>query len=159
MNNKKAKKKVKEEKKQFFMSRCASTCRRWRGLSLSCEFSRRDLIELRKCFSGHRKQIKRFVFMEAELKRTNVNVLQEELEKRKSRLEEQMAEAEELKKFRDKRGKAILVLVESLLTSEERENYVAMLEKMVRVVGERKEVEEKITRGEQQIQALTEALR
>ena len=87
-----------------------------------------------------------------------MKTLQEELEKRKSRLEEQMAEAAELKKFRDKRGKAILVLVESLLTSEERENYVAMLEKMVRVVGERKEVEEKITRGEQQIQALTEAL-
>ena len=88
-----------------------------------------------------------------------IRILQEELEKRKSRLEEQMAEAAELKKFRDKRGKAILVLVESLLTSEERENYVAMLEKMVKVVGERKEVEEKITRGEQQIQALTEALR
>ena len=88
-----------------------------------------------------------------------IRILQEELEKRKSRLEEQMAEAAELKKFRDKRGKAILVLVESLLTSEERENYVAMLEKMVKVVAERKEVEEKITRGEQQIQALTEALR
>ena len=88
-----------------------------------------------------------------------ISILQEELEKRKSRLEEQMAEAAELKKFRDKRGKAILVLVESLLTSEERENYVAMLAKMVRVVAERKEVEEKITRGEQQIQALTEALR
>ena len=87
------------------------------------------------------------------------DILQEELEKRKSRLEEQMAEAAELKKFRDKRGKAILVLVESLLTSEERENYVAMLAKMVRVVAERKEVEEKITRGELQIQALTEALR
>ena len=88
-----------------------------------------------------------------------ISILQEELEKRKSRLEEQMAEAAELKKFRDKRGKAILVLVESLLTSEERENYVAMLAKMVRVVAERKEVEEKITRGELQIQALTEALR
>jgi len=91
--------------------------------------------------------------------RTQETDQKEELEKRKSRLEEQMAEAAELKKFRDKRGKAILVLVESLLTSEERENYVAMLEKMVRVVAERKEVEEKITRGELQIQALTEALR
>merc|ERR1712004_769628 len=91
--------------------------------------------------------------------RTQETDQKEELEKRKSRLEEQMSEAEELKKFRDKRDKAILVLVESLLTSEERENYVAMLEKMMKVVGERKEVEEKITRGEQQIQALTEALR
>ena len=56
------KKKVKE-KKTIFYSRCASTCRRWRDLSLSCEFSRRDLRGLRRCFSGHRKPIKRFVFM------------------------------------------------------------------------------------------------
>lgn len=118
----------------------------------------------------HLQEVERLVtllrVLKARLERTEKMFLRtqetdqkEELEKRKIRLEEQMAEAEELKKFRDKRGKAILVLVESLLTSEERENYVAMLEKMVRVVGERKEVEEKITRGEQQIQALTEALR
>ena len=83
--------------------------------------------------------------------------LQEQLEKRKSRLDEQLAEAEELKKFRDKRGKAILTLLESLLSAEETEKYVAMLERMVRVVVERREVEEKIVRGEQQIQALAQA--
>merc|ERR1712001_219811 len=72
----------------------------------------------------------------------------EQLEKRKSRLEEQLSEAEELKKFRDKRGKAILALLESLLSAEETEKYVAMLGRMVRVVQERREVEEKIIRGE-----------
>jgi len=81
----------------------------------------------------------------------------EQLEKRKSRLEEQLSEAEELKKFRDKRGKAILALLESLLSAEETEKYVAMLGRMVRVVQERREVEEKIVRGEQQIQALAQA--
>ena len=65
-------KKKRKRKNLILMSRCASTCRRWRGLSLSCEFSRRDLRELRKCFSGHRKQIKRFAFMEAALKKINV---------------------------------------------------------------------------------------
>ena len=83
--------------------------------------------------------------------------LQEQLEKRKSRLEEQLSEAEELKKFRDKRGKAILALLESLLSAEETEKYVAMLGRMVMVVQERREVEEKIVRGEQQIQALAQA--
>ena len=83
--------------------------------------------------------------------------LQEQLEKRKSRLDEQLAEAEELKKFRDKRGKAILALLESLLSTEETEKYLAMLGRMVRVVAERREVEEKIVRGEQQIQALAQA--
>ena len=72
-------------------------------------------------------------------------------------LEEQLSEAEELKKFRDKRGKAILALLESLLSAEETEKYVAMLGRMVRVVQERREVEEKIVRGEQQIQALAQA--
>merc|ERR550517_1634000 len=43
----------------------------------------------------------------------------EQLEKRKRRLDEQLAEAEELKKFRDKRGKALLALLESLLSAEE----------------------------------------
>lgn len=81
----------------------------------------------------------------------------EQLEKRKRRLDEQLAEAEELKKFRDKRGKAILALLESLLSAEETEKYVAMLGRMVKVVQERREVEEKILRGEQQIQALAQA--
>ena len=91
------------------------------------------------------------------IKITLVFELQEQLKKRKSRLDEQLAEAEELKKFRDKRGKAILTLLESLLSAEETEKYVAMLERMVRVVAERREVEEKIVRGEQQIQALAQA--
>lgn len=81
----------------------------------------------------------------------------EQLEKRKNRLHEQLSEAEELKKFRDKRGKAILAMLENLLSGEETEKYVAMLARMVRVVRERKEVEEKIIRGEQQIQALAQA--
>merc|ERR550517_2445174 len=91
----------------------------------------------------HLQEVERLVtllrVLKARLERTEKMILRthetdqkEELEKRKSRLEEQMAEAEELKKFRDKRGKAILVLVESLLASEERENYVAMLGRMVR---------------------------
>jgi len=94
---------------------------------------------------------------EKQLLRTQDADQKEQLEKRKSRLDEQLAEAEELKKFRDKRGKAILTLLESLLSAEETEKYVAMLERMVRVVAERREVEEKIVRGEQQIQALAQA--
>ena len=86
-----------------------------------------------------------------------ISKLQEQLEKRKNRLHEQLSEAEELKKFRDKRGKAILAMLENLLSGDETEKYVAMLARMVRVVRERMEVEEKIIRGEQQIQALAQA--
>lgn len=75
--------------------------------------------------------------------------------KKKKRLQTQIAEAEELKKFRNRRGRQIESILENLLSKEEVDQYKNHLKNLEKVVAEQKEVEEKIQLGQEQIEALS----
>lgn len=88
------------------------------------------------------------------LMRTTDEEQKDLLLKKKNRLQSQLAEAEELKQFRNRRSKQILKILQNLLNPHEVDQYENQLKSLEKVVAEQKEVEEKIQLGEEQIEAL-----
>ena len=79
------------------------------------------------------------------------------MEKKKTRLESQSLEAQELKQFRDRRGRQIQTIVESVLSGEEVVTYLSHLSHLERVVGEQRQVEDRLLLSQSQIEALERA--